>query len=117
MRFSHLNLVVANPQASAEFYRRFLVPDGTATWLGESLHLRNRQAVDLAFQKGVPKTAIGSHHGFLAESVSAIDNLLADLKNNGVRITNDCDEPGFRSVKFIDPDGYEIEVYWEADWP
>lgn len=117
MRFNHINLVVSDPQASAEFYKRFLVVDSTTTWLGESLHLRNRLAVDIAFQRGTPAKAMGSHHGFLAECAQAIDDLLIDLESSEVTITDDCTEDGFRSVKFLDPDGYEIEVYWEADWP
>lgn len=34
-----------------------------------------------------------------------------------VNLTDDCVEPGFRAIKFPDPDGYEVDVYWEAAWP
>ncbi len=83
----------------------------------DSLHLRDGQAVDFAFQKGTPVISQGVHIGFLAESVDAIHRLLSHLQKAGVALTDDCTEEGFRSIKFLDPDGYEIEVYWESDWP
>jgi catechol 2,3-dioxygenase-like lactoylglutathione lyase family enzyme len=117
LKFNHINLVVADPQLSAQFYARYLVNNASIEWLGDSLHLRDSCAIDLAFQQGKPVKADGSHHGFLAESVQTIENLLKLLKRDGITITDDCVEEGFRSVKFLDPDGYEIEVYWEASWP
>ena len=117
MRFNHINLVVSDPEKSADFYQKHFVPTGTSIWLGNSLHLRDPSGIDLAFQQGTPAQAPGSHQGFLAPSASKIDTLLNSLKSDQVRITDDCTEEGFRSIKCLDPDGYEIEVYWEQDWP
>ncbi len=117
MRFNHLNLVVRQPEASCGFYQRYVVPDGHAVWLGNSLHLRNAAGTDLAFQAGTPARPPGAHHGFIAPDADAIDWLQARLAEADITVTEDCREPAFRSIKFSDPDGYEIEVYWEADWP
>ena len=117
MLFRHINLVVADPEISAEFYRSLLLPDAEAVWLGDSLHLRTSAGDDLAFQTGNPLRAQGAHHGFIAASVEAVDRLLSRVRARGVAVTDDCTEEGFRSIKFLDPDGYEIEVYWEAGWP
>lgn len=117
MKFNHINLIVSDPETSASFYAKLLSGSVTREWLGESLHVRNDDAADFAFQKGEPRIAKGSHHGFLAEDVASIDQLLARLVRDQVRVTDDCNEEGFRSIKFLDPDGYEIEVYWERNWP
>ncbi|MEM8768414.1 MAG: VOC family protein [Pseudomonadota bacterium] len=117
MKFNHINLVVRDPEASAAFYADLLTGAVQTVWLGDSLHLRNDEGVDLAFQQGTPSSAPGAHHGFLAANAAEVDDLLAKLKGEGTRITDDCTEDGFRSIKFRDPDGYEVEVYWEGDWP
>ena len=119
LRFNHLNLTVADQDRAADFYQRHLLPNGRKDWMGaDSLHLRDAAGSDLAFQKGTPAPAgDGSHHGFLAASASDVDALRDRLVAEGIRITDDCIENGFRSLKFIDLDGYECEVYWEAAWP
>ena len=116
MRFVHINLVVTDPEQSAKFYQQYLMPNAEMVELGDSLHLRD-PVNDLAFQRGSPSSPAGAHHGFVAESSKHVDQLVKNLRDNHVEITDDCIEPGFRSVKFLDLDNYEIEVYWEEDWP
>lgn len=117
MLLNHLSLVVAEPHRSADFYAAIAGTSTFEVWIGDALHLRTDEGLDLAFQRGTPQRLPGAHHGFLASSAGAVDRLLGDLRQRGVTITDDCREAGFRSVKFLDPDGYEVEVYWEADWP
>ncbi len=115
---NHVNLVVPDPDASADFYLKHLMPKGRKVWLGDSLHLRDGTTTDLAFQKGPAAPAgNGSHHGFLAASAAQVDALRQSLTADGIALMEDWDEDGFRAVKFADPDGYLCEVYWEADWP
>ena len=116
MKFVHINIVVRDPDKSADFYKTYLMPEAAAVWLGDSLHLRDSSS-DLAFQTGDPKSASGAHHGFVAESAKQVDELVQRLQTNEVKVTDDCTEEGFRSVKFLDRDGYEVEVYWEDAWP
>lgn len=114
----HVNLVVQSPLNAAEFYKRHLMSDGEIVMLGNSVHLRDRAGSDLAFIQGQPDaTRNGGHHGFLADSPARIDQLRDRLTEEGLTLTEDCAEPDFRSIKFLDADGYECEVYWEADWP
>ena len=116
MRFVHINILVVDPERSANFYQTYLLPNATIVLLGDSLHLRDK-ASDLAFTVGQPALAHGAHHGFVADSIEQIDRLAQTLRAGGVELTDDCVEADFRSIKFLDPDGYEIEVYWERDWP
>lgn len=117
-RLNHFAMVVETPRAAAAFYKRLLVPEGDIVPLGDNLHLRDKRGSDMAFHKGTLDLG-GSHlhFGFLAERSEEIDALHAQLVLEGVEITDNCIEDGFRSVKFRDPWGYECEVYWEAAWP
>jgi catechol 2,3-dioxygenase-like lactoylglutathione lyase family enzyme len=118
MRLSSINLTVADPEASASFYRRYLMPGGSAQWLGDALHLRDGRGNDLAFHKGTrSEVTPGAHHGFLANERNEVDGLRARLLAAGVALTDDNNEPGFRSIKLLDPDGYQVEVFWEEAWP
>jgi hypothetical protein len=107
---------VVDPESSAAFYARLLLPDGVTEWLGGSLHLR-AVGVDLAFQVGAPKPADTWHFGLLAPSAERVDEVRASVTGAGIALTDDSAADGFRSIKFRDPDGYECEVYWEAAWP
>lgn len=116
MRLVHVNLVASDPEASARFYLRWLMPKAKSVWLGDSLHLRD-DGSDLAFQLGKASTAPSAHHGFLAASADEIDALAGRLIEDGIALTENSIEQDFRSIKFLDPDGYECEVYCEAGWP
>jgi len=117
-KLAHVNLVVPAPLELAEFYRRHLLPSGEILTLGNSIHLRDGAGSDLAFTQGKPNPPRdGCHHGFLADGPGQIDALRDRLAAQGLTITDDCTEPDFRSIKFLDPAGYECEVYWEKGWP
>ena len=115
MRLVHLNLSVVDPEASAAFYSRLLLPGATSEWLGNSLHVR-AGSVDLAFQAGHPGGTETWHFGFLAPSSDAVDDIRAAVVHEGISLIDDSSEAGFRSIKFRDRDGYECEVYWEQAW-
>ena len=115
VRLVHMNLSVADPEASAAFYRRVLLPHAASEWLGDSLHLRGA-SVDLAFQAGPPDEAAPWHFGFLAPSSGAVDDVRTAVMHEGISLTDDTADAGLRSIKFRDPDGYECEVYWEDRW-
>ena len=115
LRLIHVNLRVLDPEASAAFYARVLLPDAAPEWLGDSLHLR-AGSVDLAFQADARGEAGRWHFGFLAPSSGAVDDVRAAVTQAGISLTDDSSEAGFRSIKFRDADGYECEVYWEQAW-
>ena len=43
-----------------------------------------------------------------------VRELLARMEADGVSIVERDDEPGLTSFKCLDPDGWRVEVYWEA---
>lgn len=112
----HLNLTVADPDRSIAFYRRWFgftgeprtYPDGT-------VFVSNADRFDLALHAGNPgdPPAPAVHFGFRAASPEPVRRLHRELAAAGITITDHHDLEGHVSVKCLDPDGYEIEVYWE----
>src|SRR5262245_22684408 len=95
MKLSHVNLVVADPEAAAAFYGRYILTAASAVWLGDSLHLRDATGSDLAFQVGAPLAGPpGPHHGFLADTPAAVDLVRDALARDGHTLTEDDSEPG-----------------------
>ncbi|GAB2692550.1 hypothetical protein GCM10027194_28630 [Thalassiella azotivora] len=116
MPLVHLNLTVRDVEASLAFYRRWFgftatprpYPDGT-------VFVSNDDGFDLAVHAGEPASppAAGVHFGFRAADPAGVRALLADLREARVTVTEAWDEDGYVSLKCLDPDGYEVEVYWE----
>jgi catechol 2,3-dioxygenase-like lactoylglutathione lyase family enzyme len=112
----HLNLTVADVDRSIDFYRRWFAftgpprtyPDGT-TFLG------NDDGFDLALHPSPPPTppAPAIHFGFRTPSPDTVRRLRDSLDAGGVTITENHDTDTYVGLKCLDPDGYEIEVYWE----
>jgi catechol 2,3-dioxygenase-like lactoylglutathione lyase family enzyme len=113
---AHLNLTVTELDRSVAFYARWFgfdqrphtMPDGTR-------FLRNDDGFDLALRPGRPPwpPAPMVHIGFRATDADEVRTFLAELKAADVPISETHDEPGHASVKCLDPDGYEIEIYWD----
>jgi len=122
----HVNLTVADVDISVGFYQRWLgfggedrrFPDGT-------VFVRDAEGTDLAFHQGdhpaseTPGlgTPLGLllHFGFRRREPSEVRELHAGLVGAGVGVVGFDDEAEVVSVKFADPDGYLVEVYWETD--
>lgn len=116
----HLNLTVADPGRSVAFYGRWFgftgeprtYPDGT-------VFVSDDHGFDLAFHPGEPAIppAPGVHFGFRSNDPGAVRRLRDDLASDGVPVTEAYDEDAYVNLKCLDPDGYEIEVYWEPPAP
>jgi catechol 2,3-dioxygenase-like lactoylglutathione lyase family enzyme len=113
----HINLTVANIDRSVAFYRGWLgfnasersFPDGT-------VFVRDVEGTDLAFHEGVAANLADTiHFGFRWADPSLVRRLYEELVGNNVEVTDFDDDAEIVSVKFRDPDGYEVEVYWESD--
>lgn len=105
-------MVVDDPVGAAKLYQRLLMPKGEIVQLGDNLHLRDDQGSDLAFHRGsLDLHGSHLHFGFLAGSAASIDDRHSRLQREGLKITDECTEEGFRSIKFCDPWGDECEVY------
>ncbi len=54
------------------------------------------------------------HFGKRLDSPKAVKELATRLRADGVEIVEEWDEPDYVSVKCRDPDGYVVELSWEA---
>ena len=114
--FAHLNLTVADVDRSQAFYARWFGFDQRPeTYSDHTRFVRNRDGFDLALHPGEPPSppAHTVHFGFRTEHAAEVRALLGELRAAGVTITEVNDQPGYVSLKCLDPDGYEIEVYCE----
>jgi catechol 2,3-dioxygenase-like lactoylglutathione lyase family enzyme len=118
MRLNHVGLPVRDENASVAFYATYFgfdpatarhYPDGTVI-------IRNIDGFDLALHPGdVPAAgATFLHFGFAAPDPQRVRDLMARMRADGVPIVEYDDEPGLVSFKCADPDGWRVEVYWEA---
>lgn len=53
------------------------------------------------------------HFGIGLPDRDAVHAFRDRLRADGVQIAEEWDEPGYVSVKFLDPDGYVVEAAWE----
>jgi catechol 2,3-dioxygenase-like lactoylglutathione lyase family enzyme len=115
----HINLTVHSVERSARFYTAWLgfetdrsFPDGTT-------FVRDAEGTDLALHAGTvePAATTSFHFGFRRPTPEDVRDLHGRLVDEGMEIATFDDEPGVVSVKFPDPDGYVVEVYWEPDPP
>ena len=118
MHLLHLGLPVRDLRRSLAFYAAYFgfdpatarhYPDGTVI-------VRNPDGFDLALHPGgAPDTASGFlHFGFSLPDADRVRALLAQIETDGVRVVERDDEPDYFAFKCLDPDGWRIEVYWEA---
>ena len=53
------------------------------------------------------------HFGFGLSDREAVRVMRDRLEADGIELVEECDEPGYASVKCRDPDGYIVEAFWE----
>jgi catechol 2,3-dioxygenase-like lactoylglutathione lyase family enzyme len=107
---THVGLKVSSVKTSGQFYREILgfadeprdpgivyVPSGKDRLV---LYEEGRGATDF-------------HFGFNVESPSKVDEWSTWLTQHGVPISEDVTEDTYRSIKFQDPDGHWIEIFYE----
>lgn len=113
----HLNLTVSDLERSEAFYARWFGFDQRPETVSDGTRfIRNGDGFDLALHPGVPPAAPAPtvHFGFRTVDANEVRSLLAALRDADVPLTEVHDEPGYVSLKCLDPDGYEIEVYAEG---
>lgn len=117
MELAHLNLTVADIERSAAFYATHLGFDGgRRTFPDGTVFVRNRQGFDLGLHEGridrPPAPAI--HFGFRLADADAVRAARTRLAAAGVPMVEWTDDPDGTSGKLLDPDGYVVEIYWDA---
>jgi catechol 2,3-dioxygenase-like lactoylglutathione lyase family enzyme len=113
----HLNLLVADIDRSEAFYGRWFGFDQRPeTYADGTRFIRNPDGFDLALHPGSPPQppAPTVHFGFRVADADEVRTLHAALGVASVPVIEHHDEPGYVSLKCLDPDGYVIEVYAEG---
>ena len=113
---THINLEVADPDASLRFY---------SSLFGVKEYFRDADSIQvlgpgphdvLAFVRSKTAGVTGgiSHFGFRLTDPGDMDGAVAAAKDAGARILRRGEfAPGFPYLYIEDPDGYEIEIWYE----
>lgn len=113
-RLAHLNLTVADVEASIRFYAEHLGFDRVlARYEDGTVFVTDDDGFELAFHEGPSAADIGWHFGFTAATVDDVRRIGAALEGSGVALVDRYDLPEYTGFKCQDPDGYWIEVYCE----
>ena len=113
---SHINLEVADPERSLRFYetmfgvREYFRDDTSIQALGPGRH------DVLAFVKSERAGQTGgiSHFGFRLKAAAAIKTAIQTAEAAGATIVRTGEfAPGAPFLYVLDPDGYEIEIWFE----
>jgi catechol 2,3-dioxygenase-like lactoylglutathione lyase family enzyme len=117
MNIDHLALLVTDQQRSRDFYEtHFGFDQGPAMRYEDgTLIIHNKHGFALALHAGGP---IGpqddfSHFGFSVPDAEAVRDMQQRIERAGRPIVEENNEPTYVSFKFLDPDGYRVEVAWE----
>jgi catechol-2,3-dioxygenase len=116
MNLKHLHLHVRDRPEAEAFY---------ATWLGMSVARRgecltfmtDQDGFDLALMDDVEPGPMPAwlHFGFRLPSPQAVVDLHGRMSDAGVTIRKPLyQDSSLVSFRCADPDGYGIEIYWEA---
>jgi catechol 2,3-dioxygenase-like lactoylglutathione lyase family enzyme len=113
---SHINLEVADPEASLRFYSELF---GVKEYFrdDESIQVLGPGPYDvLAFVRGARAGTVGGigHFGFRLTNAADIDAAVEAATRAGARILRRGEfGPGLPFFYILDPDGYEIEIWYE----
>ena len=116
MDLDHLALVVTDQRRSRAFYETYFGFDRgpASTYDDGTLIIHNSEGFALALHPGTPAPQHDfSHFGFSLDDPGAVREMRARIEQGGFRIVEANEEPAYVSFKFLDPDGYKIEVVWE----
>ena len=118
---THVALAVANPRRSLEFYRAIL---GVVPVYEDSNFIQAQTPGSrdvLVFERrrrGAGRPGGVMHFGFRLERAADITAARRTIKEAGGRITDHGEfVPGEPYVFFTDPDGYEVEIWYELPTP
>jgi catechol 2,3-dioxygenase-like lactoylglutathione lyase family enzyme len=114
---THIALSVKDPIRSAEFYKE--VFGARKMYAGDTfIQIQTPGSHDIiVLEKSgddLPKTGGIRHFGFRLTHLTDIRHIIAEVENVGGTIKESGEFcPGEPYVFFYDPDGYEVEVWYE----
>lgn len=107
---THVGLKVADAKRAGDFYGRVLGLERKSREPG-ILYLPSGHDVLILYEEG--QGATDSHFGFNVDSPSTVDQWKAWLEKHAVPLFEEIAEDHYRSIKFQDPDGHWIEIFYE----
>ncbi len=114
MKWDHLALPVADPERSRRFYLGLLGVEGSVRKVEDGLLITTPDGFTLALLDGKrPEEIEQMHFGFGLASAEEVRAFRKRLLAAGVREVEWWDSEDYVSTKFLDPDGYTLEVSWE----
>jgi catechol 2,3-dioxygenase len=114
---AHVELLTPEPDKSLWFFTRVmgLTENGTE---GDSVYLRTWDDYEHHTLKLTAHHTSGIRRcGMRVSSQDALDRLVLAIKDTGLGIGWRDGDPGIGpTYLFRDPDGHEMEIYWESEW-
>ena len=111
----HVALAVEDPKRSLRFYRDTIGVEGTVRTEDYGFVITTPGGLAFTLFTGAPATATGEFHvGVSVPDAAAVRTRRAELAAAGVAELEWWDEPGYVSIKVRDPDGYIVELSWDA---
>jgi catechol 2,3-dioxygenase-like lactoylglutathione lyase family enzyme len=114
---THIALSVRDPERSLRFYSQVF---GVKEYFRDESQIQAQGPGPpdvLAFEKTDSGAGVAggiSHFGFRLTTPSDIDLAVAEVERAGGRVLRRGEfSPGFPFVYVVDPDGYEIEIWFE----
>jgi catechol 2,3-dioxygenase-like lactoylglutathione lyase family enzyme len=113
---SHIALAVHEPERSSRFYRDVLGLDGTIRETAYGIAVLTGNGLSLTFLRGEPPAALWDFHlGCSVSTPGEVRSFREQISGVGISEVDWRDEPGYVSLRMLDPDGYVVEVFWEAE--
>jgi catechol 2,3-dioxygenase-like lactoylglutathione lyase family enzyme len=117
MNLNHIHLHVANVARAKAFYERYFGMR-ELVWHGDMVFMRDPAGMDLALAPTDKMEPLPSwfHIGFRLDDHAAVKTLFDRLVHDGVPINERLKVEGdFSYFRCADPDGTQLEIYYEPD--
>jgi catechol 2,3-dioxygenase-like lactoylglutathione lyase family enzyme len=111
----HVALACRDPDRSLSFYRDVLGVEGAVRTADYGYVIATGSGIHFTLFRGEPPAQMGDFHiGVSLVDAAAVRGARARFASLGLTEQEWWDEDGYVSVKILDPDGYIVEVSWEA---
>jgi catechol 2,3-dioxygenase-like lactoylglutathione lyase family enzyme len=113
VKFNHVAVTVADVDRSIAFYTGTLGMQATVRQEGRDYLLIDGDGFVLGLLAGTPSPSDAVHFGFELPTGDAVRKMRRKLNAGGVTEVQWLESEDFVAMKFLDPDGYVVEVFWE----
>ena len=112
---THVALAVRDPMRSLQFYRDAIGVSGLITQMPFGFVIHTETGLNFTLFEGEPPVSVGEFHiGVSLPDADAVHRARQRFRRSGVAEHEWCDDPSLTSVKVVDPDGYLVEVSYDA---